>query len=130
MATCTTIAGIQPASADGDIDFGYGNGDATTVEGILVTGAKVTNKVDKKELMGSCGTVVAIHYYNRNSEVEISGYGKASTAVGTKITLSATDLAQQPLKIGSMIVDEITYEESNDDFCKSTIKLTCYEDLA
>jgi len=130
MATCTTIAGIQPASADGEIDFGYGSQAATLVEGIVVTSAKVTNKMDKKELIGSCGTVIATHFYNRHSDVEISGYGKADTDVGKKISLTAGDLAQSPLNIGNMIVDEVTYEESNDDFNKSTIKMTCYEDLS
>ncbi len=95
----------------------------------MVTNVKVTNKIDKKELVGSCGTVIAMHYYNRHSEVEISGNGKATAKVGTKISLSASDLAQQPIKIGSMIVDEVTYEESNEDFNKTTLKLTCYEDL-
>ena len=129
MPTCTTIAGIQPSSADGDIEFGYGSLGATLVDGIIVTSAKVTNKVDKKELMGSCGTVIAMHYYNRHSDVEISGYGKATADVGTKISLSAADLAQSPINISHMIVDEVTYEETNDDFNKSTIKMTCYEDL-
>ena len=74
--------------------------------------------------------MIATHFYNRHSDVEISGYGKADTDVGKKISLTAGDLAQSPLNIGNMIVDEVTYEESNDDFNKSTIKMTCYEDLS
>jgi hypothetical protein len=127
---CTTVANIIPAAQDANFKFGYGSDDSTVEQGILVTGAKVVNKVDKKELMGSCGTVIAMHYYNRYSEVELSGYGKANCKVGTKISLSAGNLAQTPMTIASMIVDEVTYEETNDDFNKSTIKMTCYEDLA
>jgi hypothetical protein len=126
---CTTVANIIPATQDANFKFGYGSGDSTVEQGILVTGAKVVNKIDKKELMGSCGTVIAIHYYNRSSEVELSGYGKATCKVGTKISLTAGNLAQTPMQIASMIVDEVSYEETNDDFNKSTIKLTCYEDL-
>lgn len=129
MATCTSIAGIQPSSADTEIEFGYGSEQTTDVSGVVVTNVKVTNKVDKKELLGSCGTVIAMHYYNRNSEVEITGYGKATAKVGSKISLSATDLAMEPFNIANMIVDEVSYEESNEDFNRSTLKLTCYEDL-
>jgi hypothetical protein len=126
---CTTVAGVQPSTEDANIAFGYGDQNTSIVEGIVVTNVKVTNKVDKKEIVGSCGTVIGMHYYNRNSEVEISGYGKATTDVGTKISLTASDLGQQPINISSMIVDEVTYEETNEDFNKSTIKMTCYEDL-
>lgn len=126
---CTTVASIIPEAQDLNFKFGYGSADSTVEQGILITGAKVVNKVDKKELMGSCGTVIAMHYYNRHSEVELSGYGKATCKVGTKISLQAGNLSQTPMTISSMIVDEVAYEETNDDFNKSTIKMTCYEDL-
>ena len=125
---CTTVTSMQPASEDSTLKFGYGSG-TDKLKGLLVQSLKITNKVDKKELMGSCGTVLAMHYYNRHSDIEISGLGIAEAEIGTAVTLSATDVSHSPMSLTKIIIDEVSVDMSNDDFAKSTIKATAYEDL-
>ena len=125
---CTTVTSMQPAGEDTALKFGYGSG-SDKINGLLVQSVKVTNKVDKKELMGSCGTVLAMHYYNRHSDIEISGLGIPDAEIGTTITLSASEMSQNPMSMSKIIIDEVSVDMSNDDFTKSTIKATAYEDL-
>lgn len=125
---CTTVTSMQPTSEDSNLKFGYGSG-SEKINGMLVHSVKVTNKVDKKELMGSCGTVLAMHYYNRHSDIEISGLGIPDAEIGATITLSSAELAQSPMSMSKIIIDEVSVDMSNDDFAKSTIKCTSYQDL-
>jgi hypothetical protein len=81
-----------------------------------------TLKRDKKELRGYAGGVKAVAYYNPTTDISVEGYGTVSASVGGSI-----QVAGAPSGIGTtIIVEEITYDQSNDDFVKSSVKAIGY----
>jgi len=86
------------------------------------TRVSFTLKRDKKELRGYAGGVKAVAYYNPTTDISIEGYGTVSSQIGGSVQVSGA-----PSGIGtSIIVEEITYDQSNDDFVKSSIKAIGY----
>ena len=123
---CGTLTDIKPAAKAEALALGLDNNEA----GIVVQSIKITSKVDKKEALGSCGEVIAVNYYNKNTEIEIQGLGKASCAIATVLTLAnLADLAITPESSSAIIVDEVSLEYANQDFIKSTIKAVSFEGL-
>ena len=105
------------------LTFGVANDESS----LTTQSVSVTNKSDKKEARDKGGSVVAIAYYNKTSDISIDGLGTftgASTNVGTALTLSGTfDTA------GSHFVDEVTIDHANEEFVKSSIKATSYSGI-
>lgn len=104
-----------------DLKFGVGDND----EASLVTQSiKHTLKSDKKEAKGKDGSVIAVAFYNKTSDVTIEGLGETD-GLDVSDTLSlANTLAPAP--VGTLFVDQIDVEYPNEDFVKSTIKATGY----
>lgn len=89
------------------------------------TSVSVTERVDKVEGRDSCGKVVAVVFYNKTSEVSIEGIGSNKKAAGSIITVSGNVAPDQT----PVYVDESSVEASNNDWIKTTIKGTAYENV-
>jgi len=87
----------------------------------------VSNKADKKEARDKQGVIVAVAYYNKTSEISIEGIGSFSnpvTNIGTSLALSGTfDVA------GSIFIDEVSIDHSNEEFVSTSISATSYEGI-
>ena len=113
---------------DGDtatLDFGI-----TTDElGLVCQSISSNQKVDKKEIRDKCGIVVAVATYNPTAEITIEGYGElGSTNPGDTISLTSTDF-DLDTSGAKNLVDEITIEKNNEDFVKTTVKVTQYSGI-
>jgi len=111
---CATVVGEA-------LEFGIDTDEA----GLLTQSVSVTHKQDKKEARNGCGTVKALAFYNKTSEVSIEGLGTIADTfnVGTVLTLSDSygiGLA------GALYIDEVTVDKANEDWVKSSIKATAY----
>lgn len=84
------------------------------------TRVSVTYKRDKKELRGYAGGVKAVAYYNPTEDISIEGYGTVSSEVGGSVSVAGLTGG------GTVIVEEITYDSTNDDFVKSSLKAVQY----
>ena len=83
-------------------------------------------KTDKKEARNRTGNVVAVAYYNQTGEISCEGLGFCDKNIGDAISLSS-DFPQ--VAGGSVIVEEVSYTRSNEDFLKSTVKATWYSEV-
>lgn len=118
---CGTIHGLA------GLEFGV----ASDELGLATTSISLTHKADKKEVRNNCGDIVGIVYYNKMTDISIDGYGTASfgtsnssTAVGTALSLTGSyDVA------GAIFVDEVTEDQSNEDFVKTSVKAVSYEGI-
>lgn len=89
----------------------------------VTTSVSVTLKRDKKELRGNDGNMVAVAYFNPTSDISVEGYGETGATIGSSITLGVQfDTGEA----SSLIVEEITYSATNEDFVKSSVKATGY----
>lgn len=94
-------------------------------EASLVTqSVQVTHKADKKEAKDKCGNVVAVAYYNKTSDISISGLGQSAQAVGATLSLAGSYGT-----VGTVCVDEVSIEQKNEDYVQSTIKATGYHNI-
>ena len=109
-----TVVGLQ------SIPFGMENNSA----GLSVTtSVQITRKVDKKELRGMDGNMVAVAYFNNTSEISIEGYGETSANIGDSVTLGINGV---DIGASSIYVEEVSYTATNEDFVKSSLKATGY----
>jgi len=103
-------------------------GVASDESSLTTQSVSVTNKADKKEARDKDGGVTAVAYYNKTSEISIEGLGTfsgASTNIGTTLTISGTfDLASS-----TVYLDEVTIEQANEEFVKTSLKATAYEEI-
>ena len=89
-----------------------------------MTSVSLTERVEKAEGKNSRGCVVAIAYYNKSSEVTIEGIGSNKKEAGSSITVDSVSPDN-----ANLYVDESTIEYSNEDWVKTTIKATGYENI-
>jgi hypothetical protein len=109
------------ATVVGDQAVGFGMTDNSG--GLHVTtSVGVTLKRDKKELRGNTGDIIAVAYFNPTSDISIEGYGETEAEIGGSVTLGVGFDAQA----ANIIVEEITYTATNEDFIKSSVKATGY----
>lgn len=108
---CGTVVGE-------DLAFGIEDDEAS----LVTQSVSVTNKKDKKEARDKCGTIIAVAYYNPTSEIQIEGLGKADNVIGSALSLAGSYITLA----GAAFVDEVSYERSNEDFEKTSIKATAY----
>lgn len=88
----------------------------------VTTSVSVTLKRDKKELRGNDGNMVAVAYFNPTSDISIEGYGETGATIGSSVQLGV----QFDTGASNVIVEEITYSATNEDFVKSSVKATGY----
>lgn len=99
-------------------DFGMAGNSA----GLSVTtSVSVTTKRDKKELRGNDGNLIAVAYFNETADISVEGYGETSATIG-----SAVQLGVQFDLPSTVVIEEIGYTATNEDFVKSSIKATGY----
>lgn len=117
----TTPAAIQGNQSPFGIEFDEA--------GLITHSIKVTNKRDKKELRDNCGDVVSVAYYNKMSEIEITGV--ITTDFDKELGDIAFFLNDLKPKIASeqIVIDEISVDMSNEDFPKVTLKATAYDGI-
>ena len=95
-------------------------------EASLVTqSVSTTRKSDKKEARDSCGIVVAVAYYNNTADITIDGLGTSTETIGGAIALTGNF----GLTAGTILVDEVTVDKSNEEFVTSSIKATQYSGI-
>jgi len=108
---CGTIRGTA-------LTFGLDNDEAS----LTTQSVSATNKSDKKEARDKCGVIVAVAYYNNTTEISIDGLGTSiSTAIGGAITLAGSYA-----EAGTTFVDEISVDWANEEFAKTSVKMTSY----
>ena len=116
---------IEVISDDfGDDDWGIGDEQGGFV---ATTSVSVTERCEKAEGKDSKGCIVAIAFYNKTSEISIEGIGANpdSQVAGDTIDLTGITLDQ-----GDAYCDEVSIEYSNEDWVKTTIKGTAYENIS
>ncbi len=115
---CGTVLGLNALANL----FGVGADEAS-----LVTSAvRHVKTADKKEARDHCGDVVAVAYYNKRSEVTVEGMGVTALDVGAALSLSSSNLGTL---VGTLYIDEVSIEQTNEDFVKSSIKATAYDNI-
>ena len=102
-------------------DWGIGQDEAGFT---AMTSISLTERTEKAEGKNSRGCVVAIAYYNKTSEVSIEGLGDNKKSAGESLSVSSVSPDN-----GNLYVDESTVEFSNEDWVKTTIKATGYENI-
>jgi hypothetical protein len=112
-----TVVGTQ-------IPFGI-SGNYASLE--ATTSVQSVSKRDKKELKGSSGSLQAIAFFNPTTEYTIEGYGTVSGSIGASISI---DIPTANGSSGQIIIEEVTYSYSNEDFRKSSLKAVQYHDLS
>jgi hypothetical protein len=105
-----------------DIGFGL---DGNYAGLAATTSVTATFKRDKKELKSYDGTLKAIAYFNPTVEYTIEGYGFTSIGIGSSIT--APDFGGGGS--GTVVVEEVTFTKTNEDFLKSSVKAVRYEEI-
>lgn len=118
MSCSVVVRGSGFASSD----WGIGNNMAGFK---ATTSVSITERVDKVEGRDSCGKVVAVVYYNKTSEVSIEGIGSNKKAAGSVLNVTGNVAPDQT----PVYVDESSVEQSNNDWVKTTIKGTGYENV-
>lgn len=105
------------------LTFGVGADESS----LTTQSVSVTNKSNKKEAKDRQGITIAVAYYDKTSDISIEGLGtfaSPSANIGTTLTLSGTFTVA-----GTIYLDEVTIEHSNEDFVKSSLKATAYEGI-
>jgi hypothetical protein len=103
-------------------------GIAAEESSLTTQSVSVTNKADKKEARDKQGIIVAVAYYNKTTEISIDGLGTfadSSTNIGTALTVSGTFDSASTL----YYLDEVSLEQANEEFYKSSLKATAYEGI-
>lgn len=85
----------------------------------------VAKKVDKKMARDKGGKVVSVAYYNETADISVEGLGKNEHALGTALTLTNPPVTPT----GQVFVEEVTVDEGNEEFTKSSIKATAYSGI-
>lgn len=84
----------------------------------------VTHRADKKEARDKCGDVIAVVHYNKTSEIQVVGLGQSAQAVGATLSM----VGSYGL-VGTTVVDEVSIEQRNEEYVKSTIRATSYNNI-
>ena len=106
----------------GDDDWGIGSDEAGFK---AMTSVSVTERSEKAEGKDSKGCVVAIAYYNKQSEVSIEGIGDNRKSAGEVLPLTTVTVDN-----GTVYCEESTIEYSNEDWVKTSLKGVAYENIA
>ena len=109
------------SNAFSEQDWGIGNDEAGFK---AMTSVSITERAEKAEGKDSKGCVVAIAYYNKTSEVSIEGIGDNRKSAGDVLSLSSVSVDN-----GTVYCEESTIEFSNEDWVKTTLKGTAYENI-
>ena len=110
----------MPANVVGDaLDFAIASDEAS----LTTQSVSVTQKSDKKEARNKDGDVVAVAFYNNMTEVRVEGLGQAGQSIGGTISLA------NGTAVGTLYVEEVTIDFKNDDFVKSSVKATAWEQV-
>ena len=118
MASSCTVTVVGSYDED---DWGISTDEAGFT---AMTSVSLTERVEKAEGKNSKGCVVAVAYYNKTSEVSIEGLGKNIKEAGESLTLTSVSPEN-----GTVYVDESSVEYSYEDWVKTTIKGTAYENI-
>ena len=107
-------------------DWGIGTEQADFT---ATTSVSITERCEKAEGKDSNGCIVAIAFYNKTSEISIEGIGAnpSDQVAGADETITLVDIT---LAQGDAYCDEVSIEYSNEDWVKTTIKGTAYENIA
>lgn len=111
---------MPAATVRGTLAFGLEADEAS----LTTQSVSATNKSDKKEARDKYGTIVAVAYYNKTTDISIEGLGASTAAIASALTLNNTFT-----EAGTTYIDEVTVERANEEFVKSSIKATSYEGL-
>lgn len=111
---------MPAATVRGTLAFGLDSDEAS----LTTQSVSVTTKSDKKEARDKYGTIVAVAYYNKTSDVSIEGLGASTAQIAAALTLANTFTVA-----GTTYIDEVTVEKANEEFVKSSIKATSYSGI-
>ena len=93
--------------------------------GLVTQKLSVTSKTDKKEARDRNGVVQAVSYYNKTQEISLEGLGTYTGGqIGAVLSLSGITLVG-----ASAYVEEISVEQANEDFVKTSVKAACWEGI-
>lgn len=122
-ATCTTLVGDTAAA------FGI----PTDVASLLTTSVQVAEKREKKEAKDRCGDVITVAYYGSSREITVEGLGLPDAAIkpAEALTMALTEynLGGLTAITNVIVIDEVTVDQANEDFAKTTIKATQYSGI-
>lgn len=116
--SCGTVQGLAALTSK----FGVGADEASLVTSTV----RHVKTSDKKEAKDHCGNVVAVAFYNKRSEVTVEGLGTSALDIGATLSLSSSNLGTI---VGTLFVDQVSIEQTNEDFIKTTITATAYDNI-
>lgn len=119
MPAATVIKSAAAAS----LTFGVGASDEAS---LITHGIKVTRKAKQKFAADRYGSTIAVAFYDPSVEVNIEGLATTTLTVGSAMTLAN---AATISVTGTLLVEEISEDRSNEDFVKTTIKATAFATL-
>jgi len=121
---CGTVITVTDGLIPDNTFFGITSDEA----GLVTQSITIAHKSDEKEARDKCGKVVAVAFYNERAEIQIEGLGErgGTIDIAENVTLANDFGIRVP---GSVYIDEITLERTNEDFMKTSIKATAYKGL-
>lgn len=120
--TVAMAATIVPSSLAATLPFGV-QADHVSLTSQRIS---VSNKSDKKMARDKGGNVIAVAFYNESQDINIEVLGVSDEGIGSVITLTDPPVAM----VGAVMVDEVTVDEGNEDFTKSSLRATAFSGIA
>lgn len=115
----------MPATTIGQPGLVFG----ATTEGIgLIQSFSETRNIEKNEIRNQAGDIVGIAYYNATTGYSLSVAVTGSYAVTAGAALAA--LANATTSTGTLRIDSITINKSNDAFVTLDISATGYPNVS
>lgn len=101
--------------------------------GIIVNSFSKTAQSSKAEVMNADGDIEAVAYYGKTATISVSGVvnggtGIAAAEIGATLTV-ANETGVGGISSGSIYVDSVSLEGSNDGFQSITVEATQYPDV-
>tara|TARA_R110002153_G_scaffold84197_2_gene211028 strand:+ start:17459 stop:17863 length:405 start_codon:yes stop_codon:yes gene_type:complete len=125
-AACATVVGVDT------LVFGI----STDETSFLTQSVSFSKKKDKKEARDGCGSVVSVAYYNEVTEISIDGIGSGASleAIGVSavsLSLPASTIGESGSELanGTVFIEEVSEEFSNEEFSKISIKAIAYSGI-
>jgi hypothetical protein len=104
----------------GGVTFGI----SADCNGLTTDKLSVSNKSQKKEIRDKDGNICSVAFYGFTSDISGSGYGAAANySIGTLVTAAAASTKKLG---GSIYLDSISFDFSNEDYVKVSWKGTSF----
>lgn len=105
-------------------------GVAEDEDGLVIEKVTRTFKQKKKEVLSKQGEPIGLAFYAKTADISVSGLRKdagalVTLAIGAIATLS-NETEGHGVTGGSLLLEEVTEDEANEDFVKTDLKLTRY----